>query len=167
MSSVKDNWRTPPSLFNNLNNYFNFYLDLAADSTNHLCNRFFTLKNSALSNNWKTAQDAHANDDQYAWCNPPYGSALKPFMEKAAEENRRGFRSVFLIACRPDTDVWHKYIFNKAGEIWFVNKRITFLDENNKPAAQGATFPSAIVIYHGREEKTNFKACNKNGLLYT
>ena len=51
-SSNSDEWATPLEIFNELNNEFNFNLDVCATESNHKCNLFFTQKDDGLSKKW-------------------------------------------------------------------------------------------------------------------
>ena len=51
---------------------FKFDIDLAADSENTKCEKYFTKDDNAMFQDW----------GKYNWCNPPY-SNIEPFIEKA------------------------------------------------------------------------------------
>lgn len=51
-SGKSDEWTTPPELFNKLDAEFNFTLDAAASDNNHLCKKYFTASDDALSRSW-------------------------------------------------------------------------------------------------------------------
>ena len=85
------------------------------------------------------AQDWSQNESN--WMNPPYGTAIKAWMKKAAEEI--GANIVCLVPARTDTDWWHSYVMNKATEVRFIKGRLKFTGEKTGTAP----FPSAIVIY--------------------
>lgn len=51
-SSNSDEWSTPLDVFNNLNNEFDFNLDVCATTANHKCKNFFTQIDDGLSKNW-------------------------------------------------------------------------------------------------------------------
>ena len=62
-SSEKEDWETPQDFFDNLNSEFRFTLDAAASLTNHKCNKYYSIENNGLEQEW----------DQSTYCNPPYG----------------------------------------------------------------------------------------------
>ena len=51
-SSKTDNWATPPDFFQALDKEFHFDLDPAADDTNHKCDKYFTVVEDGLSQEW-------------------------------------------------------------------------------------------------------------------
>jgi len=60
--SNKQEWGTPPELFNHLNEHYCFDFDLAADESNHKTESYFTVEDNALSKSWSGS----------CWLNPPY-----------------------------------------------------------------------------------------------
>ena len=132
--SAKHDWQTPPAIFDPLHREFEFTIDAAAAAANALLPRYWTIQDNALAQNWA---------GERVWCNPPYGREQKAFVEKAAECKAQV--AVLLIPARPDTAVWHDYIFPLA-EVRFIRGRIRFVG-----GASSAPFPSAIVIFHGKE----------------
>lgn len=80
--------------------------------------------------------------------NPPYNRKTGKWIKKALDESRKGATVVCLIPARPDANYWHDYIFPYADQIWFVRGRITF-----RNAPQRAPFPSAIVVFNGKDGK--------------
>lgn len=139
-SSAKDDWTTPKDLFEALDSEFHFTVDLCADDKNHLCEKYYTKKNSGL--------DADLSGE-VVFCNPPYGrKATSEWIKKCAES---GTTVVMLLPARTDTIAFHEYIYNKA-EIRFIKGRLRFGNAQN-----AAPFPSMIVIFrggaHGKEGK--------------
>ena len=51
-TSNSDEWATPQALFDELNNEFNFNLDVCATEENHKCETYFTKEEDGLSQNW-------------------------------------------------------------------------------------------------------------------
>lgn len=131
-SSNSEEWETPQNLFDELNDEFNFDLDIAASEKNHKCKRYFTKENSAFEhrNEWKGN----------IWCNPPYGRTIQKWIEACSEYNGL---SVMLLPARTDTKWFHEYIYkNKRVEIRFLKGRLHFNNSIN-----AAPFPSMIVIF--------------------
>jgi hypothetical protein len=79
------------------------------------------------------------------YVNPPYGRAIGKWVAKAHAEAALGKTCVLLIPSRTDTRWWHSFVM-EADEIRFVRGRLHFDDGINP-----APFPSAIVIFRGRE----------------
>lgn len=140
-SSDKTTWRTPPSLFEELNKEFHFTLDAAADDSNHLCDYYFTQEEDGLTKDWTVPEGTAV------FVNPPYGRKLtSDWVKKAYQEAQKGIKIVMLIPSRTETIWFHEYIYHKA-EIRFIKGRIHFLDENGNVGG-AAPFPSMLVIYN-------------------
>ena len=134
-SSKTNEWSTPQAFFDELNKEFNFTLDPCATSENAKCNKYFTVEDDGLKQDW--SKDT-------VFMNPPYGREIKYWVQKAYEESLKGATVVCLIPARTDTAYWHDYIFGKADDIRFLRGRLKFGYSKNP-----APFPSAIIIYKG------------------
>ena len=133
-SSATDQWSTPQYLFDILNDEFNFTLDPCADDSNHKCETYFTKESNGLMQSWK----GHS-----VFCNPPYGKAIKDWVEKCYNESRdKDTTVVMLIPARTDTSYFHEFIYGKA-EIRFIRGRLKFGDSKN-----AAPFPSMVVVFN-------------------
>lgn len=119
-SSLTDEWNTPKSLYNQLNDEFCFDFDPCPE--NH--------KFDGLIIEWGRVN----------FVNPPY-SQLSAWLKKGYEEWQKGKTVIFLIPSRTDTKAWHEYCM-KADEIRFIKGRLKFGNATNS-----APFPSAIVIF--------------------
>lgn len=51
-SSKSDEWATPQSFFEELNEEFHFTLDPCANSENHKCDKWFNKEQNGLSADW-------------------------------------------------------------------------------------------------------------------
>ena len=132
-SSKTDLWSTPQEFYNKLNEEFNFNLDPCASNENHKCDKYFTMINNGLKQDWKGYK---------VFCNPPYGRKIKEWVKKCYEESLKPNTTiVMLIPSRTDTSYFHDYIYGKA-EIRFVRGRLKFGDCKNS-----APFPSMIIIF--------------------
>ncbi len=135
-SSNSNEWSTPKDFFQALDAEFHFNLDPCATPQNAKCERFYTIENDGLAQNWGGR----------VFCNPPYGRDLRKWVKKCYEESKRCEVVVMLIPARTDTSYFHDYIYHKASEIRFIRGRLHFNESK-----QGAPFPSMVVIY--RNEK--------------
>jgi phage N-6-adenine-methyltransferase len=140
-SSNTDNWETPPGLFKALDAEFRFTLDVAADTHNTKCARFYEKDDDALNLAWLGT----------VWCNPPYSRGKQAkFIEKAAEEARKGTTVVMLLPARTDTKAFHAHIWDGrqhrprpwVKEVRFLPGRVKFVG-----AKDAAPFPSMIVVF--------------------
>lgn len=132
-SSNTNEWSTPIDIFNELNREFNFTLDPCSTKENAKCDKFFTIEDNGLLQDW--SQDV-------VFMNPPYGREIKDWIKKAYEESKKGSIVVCLIPSRTDTKYWHDYIFKYAYDIRFIRGRLKFGDVKTP-----APFPSAIIVF--------------------
>lgn len=130
--SQSDEWGTPLEMFSALDKEFDFTLDAAATKENALCERFFTIEEDGLSQDW---------GEHNVYLNPPYSQAGK-WVEKAYEASLRGATVVCLVASRTDTRWWHRWAM-RADEIRLVEGRLKFVG-----GEFSAPFPSALLIFH-------------------
>lgn len=124
----KNDWCTPPWLFERLNNVFGFTLDGAANRENALCDFF--------SSNF----NAYMYQDHTIFINPPFNN-IEPFLTS----NSKNFICL-LLPFRPETKLWHKLIWLNA-TIFVFNKRIQYIHPETKKEVKGAAFPSCLVFF--------------------
>lgn len=132
-SSRSDEWRTPRSFLDTLDDEFDFTLDPCAASDNATCRRFFTKDQDGLALDWGRHR---------VFCNPPYGRTMSDWARKCFEASRGGALVVLLAHARTDTRWFHDWVYGRAGEIRFVKGRLKFGD-----GKQSAPFPSMVAIY--------------------
>jgi phage N-6-adenine-methyltransferase len=129
-SSKTDLHETPQKFFNELNEEFNFTLDVCATVENAKCDRFYTIQDDGLVKDWCGV----------VWMNPPYGRAIGKWMAKAYNEaNKKNLTIVCLVPSRTDTKWWHSYVIEH--QVRFIKGRLKFGNAKNS-----APFPSAVVI---------------------
>jgi site-specific DNA-methyltransferase (adenine-specific) len=133
-SSATDMWATPQSFFDELNNEFHFTLDPCATKANAKCNKFYTIDEDGLQQDWK---------GEVVFCNPPYGKMISSWVRKCSQESKKPNTTVVaLLPARTDTRYFHDYIYGKAKEIRFIKGRLKFGDSKNS-----APFPSMVVVF--------------------
>lgn len=134
LTSVDQDWQTPPDLFAWVDDIIGFTVDAAASFQNALCQKFWTEKDSGLNQDWES---------EIVWCNPPYGRNQIAWVRKAHESKCP--LAVLLLPARTDTLMWHTEIFPKAQAIIFLKGRLKF----NRPGSKNtpSTFPSALVVF--------------------
>jgi len=136
--SSKDlTWETPKELFNQLDEEFNFTLDVCALPETAKCQEYFTPETDGLNQEWSGT----------CWMNPPYGKEIGLWLEKAYNEGLKGATTVCLVPSRTDTKYWHDYCM-KADEIRFIKGRLKFGDSTNS-----APFPSTLVVFDGNKNE--------------
>lgn len=131
-SSERDDWETPRDLFDALDRRFQFDLDPCATHQNHKTERYFTVEDDGLSQDW----------DGRVFMNPPYGREISKWIEKAYTESMKPHCQIVvgLIPARTDTKYWHSFVM-KATFILFIKGRVHFSEGGSAP------FPSAIVVW--------------------
>ena len=137
-SSSSNEWATPQDFFDKLNEEFNFTLDPCATHKNYKCDKYYTIQDDGLKQNWS---------GETVFCNPPYGRAIKDWVKKCYEESKNPNTTVvMLIPSRTDTTYFHDYIYGKA-EIRFIKGRLKFGDSKSP-----APFPSMVVIFRSKTQ---------------
>lgn len=132
-SSASDEYSTPQSFYDKLNNEFGFTLDPASTPDNHKCSTYYTQEVDGLVCSWNT--------DGAVFCNPPY-SKVANWIQKGYTESQRTFTTVvMLVPARTDTKWFHEYCM-KAAEIRLVKGRLKFGNQKNS-----APFPSMVVVF--------------------
>lgn len=141
----RDRWRTPPYLLEFAAARFGaFDVDLAADASNAIADRYFDLERSALERDW-WADDAAPT---HGWLNPPH-SKITPWADKACEEQRLGFSTTLLLPSYT-SEAWFTRLIEHAAEVIFIAGRISFLRPDGEPADQNR-FGSALIHLRGGE----------------
>lgn len=135
-SSNTDLWETPHEFFEELNDEFNFTIDVCALPENAKCAQYYTPEEDGLSQPWTCV----------CWCNPPYGREIGKWVKRAYDQTLQDTTTVMLLPARTDTRWFHNYILGKA-EVRFVRGRLKFGNSKNS-----APFPSMVVIFRPRKE---------------
>lgn len=139
MTSNRDDWETPQSLFDELNKRYHFTLDPCSNDANAKCEKHYTIKEDGLAQSWQ---------GERVFCNPPYGRYIADWIIKAAREAKDGqTQIVMLMPARTDTRYFHDYIYNQSGvRVEFLRGRVKY--ELNGEAQDGAPFPSMLVFWN-------------------
>jgi phage N-6-adenine-methyltransferase len=135
----KDEWRTPPELFKwAYDQWGPFDIDLAANYCNGLLDQIFVLEDNAFIRDW--------NEHGFrGWLNPPY-SDVKPWMQKAWDESRKGFTTVMLVPTYNGGQYWFDLVIGRAAEIYNIEGRISFLRPDGT-IAKGNSLGSCFLVY--------------------
>ncbi len=133
---MREDWATPPSLFEPLNVEFGFTLDAAATRENAKVGHHHSPQTDGLTQHW---------GQHIVWLNPPYGYLnLAKWMAKAYRESQNGATVVCLVPAHTGQPWWHDWVVGKASEIRWIKGKVKFVG-----AASCAPFPSCVVIYRG------------------
>lgn len=126
-------WETPQDLFDKLNKYYNFDIDVCASDTNCKVSLYFTKQVDGLQQKWFGK----------CWMNPPYGREIYGWVKKAYEESLSGVVTVALLPSRTDVRWFHEFCYKKP------NVNITFLKGRLKfgGCTDCAPFPNMIVVF--------------------
>jgi phage N-6-adenine-methyltransferase len=138
--SKRADWETPWHVFDPYNDEFAFSLDVCAEAHTRKCARYFSPEQDGLAQDW---------GEDICWMNPPYGTQIGVWMEKAYRSSLSGATVVCLVPSRTGTLWWHAWVRDKA-EIRYRKGRIRFVG-----APSGATFDAAAVIYRPHQWPTS------------
>lgn len=127
-------WETPQRFFDQLNEEFEFDLDVCAIPENAKCATFFSPEVDGLVQEWIGN----------CWMNPPYGRTINRWVEKAYVSSLNGALVVCLLPARTDTQWWHNFCAkaDPKKDIRFVKGRLRF-----GGSKKDAPFPSVVVIF--------------------
>ena len=146
-SSASNEWETPDTFFQELDQEFHFTLDPCCQEYSHKCAKFYTPDMDGLSQSW---------EGERVFCNPPYGREIGLWVRKCYEEAQKPNTTVvMLVPARTDTRWFHEYIYQKNNvEIRFVKGRLRFINRQTSSynptgdlQTQSAPFPSMVVIF--------------------
>lgn len=122
---------TPKALYDQLNSEFNFNFDPCPLRSSQ----------DGLSINWKGN----------VYVNPPYGKAIRLWLEKGLTEIDKGNAKVvvFLLPAYTDVKWFHEIVLPNANDLRFLKSRLCFGEHKNR-----APFASMIVIFKKGSEGT-------------
>lgn len=132
----------PASVFEKLNERFQFSVDAAASPANAKCKQFWTLSQNGLEQSWAGHR---------VWCNPPY-SDIRPWVQKAWAENKAAISVLLLPANRTDQTWWHAEIEphrDRAGSplrVEFLPGRMRFLKPGQTQVGPNERPPFGCVL---------------------
>lgn len=160
-SSKSAEWETPDDLFNKLDEVFYFTLDPCATDENHKCDKYFTVKENGLLQDWS---------GEIVYINPPYGREIINWVKKAFIEHKKGVSIVMLLPSRTDTTWQHDYIFAEAKAICFIRGRLKFQNrllpsytQGGKHKISSAPFPSQLVVFANSITQGQIETLNELG----
>lgn len=134
-TSKTEMWETPQKLFDQLNDIHHFDCDVCAIAENAKCEKYYTPEINGLVQDW--------SDNSVCWMNPPYGTEISKWVEKAYNEAQKGIKVVALLPARTDTRWFHDWIYRMYGvDVEFIKGRLKFGNAENS-----APFPSMIVTF--------------------
>lgn len=144
MSKQTDERATPWELFNELNQQFNFTLDVCASAENHKCDTYFSKEENGLKQLWSP---------HICFMNPPY-SEIYSWLQKANWATKAGALVVAILPMDGSTQWFHHFLWNKLShtpkrgiQLRFPDKRYKFGDNKGTPK-----FATLIAVMYPRHE---------------
>ena len=131
-TSDSDEWETPQSIFEPLNEKYRFTLDPCSTDVNAKCEKHYTVADDGLSKSWA---------GERVFVNPPYGRKIAAWVDKCHKESEHAI-VIALLPARTDTAWFHNHVYGKA-QVRFLRGRVKF--ERGGVAVQSAPFPSMLV----------------------
>jgi site-specific DNA-methyltransferase (adenine-specific) len=130
-------WRTPPEVYDPLNEEFHFDLDPCTTEDNPLgTDYWFTEEDDGLTLDWDSAS---------VFMNPPYGREIYAWTRKACDASAKGALVVGLLPASTDLAWWHEDVVGCADEVRYIRGRVRFLTDG--PYRASGFFASVIVIW--------------------
>ena len=166
MSSLGDEYCTPPALAAYLVDRFQLDLDVCARFNSACCREFFGPPGFDYSSICPEMNSVtrpilagengllHSWLGRRCWMNPPYSKPL-PWLMRAADHAKSSGVLVALIRIDPSTEWWN-YVDGVAQEVWWT-PRLKFIGGD-----QVYNFPTGVVIYDGLI-RTSTKYCKWPG----
>lgn len=116
-----------------------FSVDLAASSTNHVCEPYITKEQDSFQQAWHQLT-GHNCGFGWGWLNPEYAD-IYPWVQKAWEESRLGAYVAVLVPAAVGAQWWHDYVRGKGYAI-MLRSRIQFIGHT-------AGYPKdlALILY--------------------
>jgi phage N-6-adenine-methyltransferase len=128
---IRTCWETPQALFDQYHAEFGFTLDVCALPENAKVAQHYTPQQDGLQQPWAGV----------CWCNPPYGTVIGRWVQKACDASHAGALVVCLLPSRTGSGWWQRYVLPYA-EIRYLDRRIKFVG-----APSSAPFDSTLAIF--------------------
>lgn len=148
---IKDEWLTPPGLIRTLGE---FDLDPCSPSPDvrpwDTARMHFCRKDDGLTRPWSGR----------VWLNPPYGRETGKWLSRLADHAD----GIALIFARTETDMFFRYVWNRASGILFLRGRLHFHHVDGSRASFNAGAPSCLIAY-GSKNVNALAECGLPGKL--
>mgnify|MGYP001558514168 CR=1 FL=1 len=136
----KEDWETPPEIFQPLHQFFNFTIDLAATKENSKCPSWVGPKGFYEDFLTLSIDSVRGHN---CWINPPYGRFLQPFTRHIATLAKANLFIVALLPGSIDTG-WFWDFVQPYARVFGRRGRIQFLPKG----ASGNPGPSILAVYN-------------------
>lgn len=129
---LKDEWLTPPHILKALGT---FDLDPCAPIKRpwDMAENHYTIEDNGLNQEWFGR----------VWCNPPYGLEAAQWLERMAQHGN----GIALIFARTETDMFFRWVWEKATAILFIKGRLHFHHVSGERAKANSGAPSCLIAY--------------------
>lgn len=136
-----DEKRTPQEFFDQLDEIYNFELDVAAgdDPEMHRCDRYYTKEDNALKKSWAV------EEGNGRYCNPPYSNVWPWVIKCIMEAEKQPDAPVVLLVMAATSSLWFKHAFEHATEVIFVVGNLKFGTHG-----RAAPYGSAVFVFKGK-----------------
>ena len=140
-----DEWLPPPYIFLGLGP---FDLDPCSPVVRPwpIAKKHYTKEDDGLSKEWEGR----------VWCNPPYGREAEKWLKRLCEHGN----GIALIFARTETEMFFRYVWEKASAVLFIRGRLIFYHVDGERAKANAGAPSCLVAYG----KSNVNALMNSGI---
>ena len=145
----KDKWLTPPEI---INAFPQFDLDPCAPINRpwSTAKKHYTTLDNGLAQEWHGC----------VWMNPPYGKECHKWLKKLSEHGS----GIALIFARTETEMFKRYIWEKANALLFMYGRIFFHHVEGEKAKHNSGAPSVFIAY-GSEASKRLKEAKIPGMF--
>lgn len=143
----KDEWLTPPYIIERLGR---FDLDPCAPINPPwiMADKHYSILDDGLEQSWFGR----------VWCNPPYGNSTWKWLKRCSEHRN----AIALIFARTETDMFFRYVWEKADALFFFRGRLFFHHVDGSRANANSGAPSVLIAY-GQNNVQSLKRCNMEG----
>lgn len=146
-----DDWITPKEIIDALGGYEHFDLDpCECDEQPWPCAKeSFCFGINGLSMPWRGR----------VWLNPPYGQQTAQWLKKLADHGR----GTALIFARTETEMFHRYAWERATAFLFLEGRIYFHLPTTGQRANGNAGGPSVLIAYGTDDADVLRRCSLKG----
>lgn len=149
-SASRQTWRTPPDLWAKIAAIWHPQIDLAADSTNHLCEMWCgpDKANDYMRDGLTFPAHDYREICHTLYCNPGF-SNIGPWCEHVRRETWAGFPlGIMMVLVSPSTAWWNEWAM-KADEIIMLTPRVQFVPPPGVKPSSNSKDNCLLLYRHG------------------
>jgi site-specific DNA-methyltransferase (adenine-specific) len=144
---LRQEWRTPPEFWEELDEEFHFQLDAAASEHNHLTEKYLSSAEDALADGtrWIIPEENVLR----VYCNPGF-SDMGLWLEKAEFEVAQSPSAIVCVLglCAPSTGWWEDAL-NRVSEIRLLAPRVQFEPPDPRIPRSSNARENALFVFRG------------------